>query len=155
MFELNFRDDRYLPFEGAMCIRTGRCACRRRTAVRSTTTPSPMSSCICATRRDGGSAASVPPEASTRGQFLISLRHDFPLTWRALERAEGHRATAEAVEGIVPLRERDATVTTGTVRTWFEPATHADALATSHTVEGQAGVPIGSDRPAGSVGLVR
>ena len=42
LFELNFRDERYLPFEGAGAICRGASSCRT-TPTRSTSTPSPTS----------------------------------------------------------------------------------------------------------------
>ena len=97
VFELNFRDERYLPFEGAGAISKWRARTARPNSGNSTTTPSPTSIMqLRYTAIDGGDKLGrdrrrnrcSPPSrpsrtsAATEGLFAaFDVRHEFPDEW--------------------------------------------------------------------------
>jgi hypothetical protein len=91
MFELNFRDDRYLPFEGAGAISRWRIALPPDTNAFDLNTITDVVLRISYTARDGGdglrdAARSAFSPTSTDGpprtfQRLFSLKHEFAVEW--------------------------------------------------------------------------
>lgn len=82
LFELNFRDDRYLPFEGAGAISRWRIQLPLETNRYDRNTISDVIMHLRYTAREGGDAlhaAALPPQSS--GARLLSLRHEFPTAW--------------------------------------------------------------------------
>ncbi|HET8924381.1 MAG TPA: choice-of-anchor D domain-containing protein [Candidatus Acidoferrum sp.] len=87
MFEVNFRDERYLPFEGAGAISTWQIDLPKDTNAFDFETISDLILNLNYTARDGGdalrlaarsAAASQPPAPVPR---LFSLKHEFPSEW--------------------------------------------------------------------------
>jgi hypothetical protein len=96
MFELNFRDERYLPFEGAGAISTWRIEMPRDTNAFDFGTISDVILKLNYTARDGGRtlqaaardalgllpwAAATASSSSTSLVRLFSLKHEFPTRW--------------------------------------------------------------------------
>ncbi|HYV03016.1 MAG TPA: neuraminidase-like domain-containing protein [Blastocatellia bacterium] len=89
LFELNFRDERYLPFEGAGAISTWRIELPKETNRFDFNTISDVIIHMKYTARDGGEALkkvaleSVNQKASEAGARarLFSARHEFPSEW--------------------------------------------------------------------------
>jgi len=82
MFELNFRDERFLPFEGAGAISRWRIQLPLETNRFDRNTISDVIVHLRYTAREGGDglrAAALPPQTS--GARLLSLRHEFPTAW--------------------------------------------------------------------------
>jgi hypothetical protein len=87
MFEVNFRDERYLPFEGAGVISSWQLRLPKDTNAFDFETISDVILNVNYTARDGGvalrqaargAAASQPPAPASR---LFSLKHEFPTDW--------------------------------------------------------------------------
>ena len=90
IFELNFRDERYLPFEGAGAIRGGALICPRITTPSISTLSTDVMLHLKYTAREGGDLlrkAARQALHSNRGQAdtplgrLFSLKHEFPNDW--------------------------------------------------------------------------
>ncbi|MCG8475658.1 MAG: neuraminidase-like domain-containing protein [Cytophagales bacterium] len=90
LFELNFRDDRYLPFEGAGVISDWKISLPLENNAFDFNSISDVILHFNYTARDGGSTLAVPaleelqsliPESSVK---LLSLKHDFPNSWHQL-----------------------------------------------------------------------
>lgn len=82
LFELNFRDDRFLPFEGAGAISRWRIQLPLETNRFDRNTISDVIMHLRYTAREGGDAlrtAALPPQNG--GARLLSLRHEFPTAW--------------------------------------------------------------------------
>ena len=82
MFEVNLRDERYLPFEGAGAISTWRIDLAQANNAFEVDTISDVILHVRYTARDGGDvlAAAVPPP-SAAGVRFFSAKHDFPSDW--------------------------------------------------------------------------
>ena len=104
MFELNFNDPRYLPFEGAGAISSWRLELPSTIRPFDYATISDVVIHISYTARDGGldlqtevnadmlsaiNQLNAPAEGGTMSR-LISLRHDFPATWAQLFSGEAN-----------------------------------------------------------------
>ncbi len=95
LFELNFRDERYLPFEGAGAISTWRISLPPDTNRFDFDTLSDVILHLNYTARDGGqplaSAArsAVIDETPREGAQLLNLRRDFPSRWHAFLHPSG------------------------------------------------------------------
>ena len=82
LFDLSFRDERYLPFEGAGAISRWRIALPIETNRFDRDTISDVIMHLRYTAREGGEglrAAALPAEPG--GARLLSLRHEFPTEW--------------------------------------------------------------------------
>jgi peptidoglycan hydrolase-like protein with peptidoglycan-binding domain len=102
LFELNFRDDRYLPFEGAGAISRWRIQLPLETNRFDRNTISDVIMHLRYTAREGGDglrAAALPPQTS--GARLLSLRHEFPTAWHRFLNAEAD------MEQLLVLRRMD------------------------------------------------
>ena len=108
LFELNFRDERYLPFEGRGAESTWQFSLPTAFKAFNYDTIADLVLHIRYTARDGDAAYSssvalglvdvvnaIETAASPVGlKLLVSVRHDFPAEWRALQ-AEGDDARRE------------------------------------------------------------
>jgi hypothetical protein len=102
LFELNFRDDRYLPFEGAGAISRWRIQLPLETNRFDRNTISDVIMHLRYTAREGGDAlraAALPPQSS--GARLLSLRHEFPTAWHRFMNVEAD------MEQLLVLRRMD------------------------------------------------
>jgi len=89
LFELNFRDERYLPFEGAGVISRWRFALPKQHKAFDYSTISDLIIHLHYTARDGGETLAVPARdnvealLSSAGKLhlLLSIRQDFPDEW--------------------------------------------------------------------------
>jgi hypothetical protein len=89
LFELTFRDERYLPFEGAGAISRWRIELPLETNRFDRNTISDVIVHLRYTAREGGEAlraAALPAESG--GSRLFSLRHEFPTEWHRFQHAE-------------------------------------------------------------------
>ena len=104
LFELNFPDERYLPFEGRGAESTWQFSLPTEFKAFDYDTIADLVLHIRYTARDGGGAYSASVAsgligalnviATNRLKVLVSLRHDFPAEWRALQ-VEGDDARRE------------------------------------------------------------
>lgn len=104
LFELNFRDERYLPFEGRGAESTWQFSLPPEFKAFDYDTIADLVLHVRYSARDGGAAYSTSVASGlvaalnvirTDGlELLVSLRHDFPAEWRALQ-AEGDGARRE------------------------------------------------------------
>jgi hypothetical protein len=104
LFELNFRDERYLPFEGRGAESTWQFSLPTEFEAFDYNTIADLVLHIRYTARDGGAAYSSSVASGlvaalnalpTSGlKLLVSVRHDFPAEWRALQ-VEGSDARRE------------------------------------------------------------
>src|SRR6476661_7606961 len=83
MFELNFRDERYLPFEGAGAISRWRIELPIETNQFDRSTISDVVVHLKYTAREGGKSLKDVALATlpTDGVRLFSARHEFPTEW--------------------------------------------------------------------------
>ncbi len=122
VFEVSFRDERYLPFETAGAISRWRISMPSATNAFDTSMVTDAVLKLCYTARDGGDllrtqalqAATLPPvpqqtaaaSLAAPGQTdrtrLFSLKHEFPSEWYAML----HPADASAQYGQMPLQLR-------------------------------------------------
>jgi peptidoglycan hydrolase-like protein with peptidoglycan-binding domain len=82
LFELNFRDDRYLPFEGAGAVSRWRIQLPLETNRFDRNTISDVILHLRYTASEGGEGLGTEAlPAQTTGARLLSLRHEFPTAW--------------------------------------------------------------------------
>lgn len=101
VFEMNFNDERYLPFEGAGVISDWKISLPKETNMFNFNSLSDVIIHVNYTSRDGGSVlgeaataalkAMLPPNAAV----LLSLKHDFPAEWNQLLSNTNHEMTFE------------------------------------------------------------
>ncbi|AKT43565.1 neuraminidase-like domain-containing protein [Chondromyces crocatus] len=125
LFEVNFRDERYLPFEGAGAISSWKLDLPHECQAFDVGSLSDVILHVRYTARDGGeilrqhaSAALATWLADDEGPLpplakLVSLRHDFPVAWQALLDPSGTQELTFALEHElfpVPLRGKKLTI---------------------------------------------
>lgn len=100
LFELNFRDERYLPFEGAGAISTWHLELPRESNQFDFNTISDVILHLRYTARDGGAVfrKAVLATLPTAGSQLFSVKHEFPSEWQRFL-----HPTAEAPERTLAL----------------------------------------------------
>lgn len=101
VFELNFNDERYLPFEGAGVISDWKISIPKETNMFNFNSLSDVIIHINYTARDGGSALRQPALEAMRENLpqnaavLLSLKHDFPAAWNEMLLNATHEMTFE------------------------------------------------------------
>ncbi len=101
VFELNFNDERYLPFEGAGVISDWKISIPKDTNMFNFNSLSDIIIHINYTARDGGSVLRQPAldamkaKLPTNAAVLLSLKHDFPAAWNEMLLSDTHEMTFE------------------------------------------------------------
>ncbi|MEI6349208.1 MAG: neuraminidase-like domain-containing protein [Bacteroidota bacterium] len=99
VFELNFNDERYLPFEGAGVISDWKISLPKDTNMFNFSSLSDVIIHINYTARDGGSVLAEAATASLHKMLpknaavLLSLKHDFPAEWNEMLLNNSHEMT--------------------------------------------------------------
>lgn len=132
LFELNFRDERYLPFEGAGAISTWQIELPKDTNAFDFDTISDVILQLRYTARDGGAA--LQAAASKAAQLLIadaarqplarlfSLRHEFPTEWhRFVNQTRDHKQKFAIDQDRFPFHLRTKTIEIGEVQLFVLP----------------------------------
>jgi hypothetical protein len=133
LFELNFRDERYLPFEGAGAVSTWGLELPAQLRLFDYDSISDVIVHISYTALDDGAfrqsvesaiAGALTQHASTVGLHrLFSLRHDFPSVFHRLLHAEGAQTvTFELGAQHFPAFLSDRTITAGGAAVYLQPA---------------------------------
>jgi hypothetical protein len=134
MFEVSFRDERYLPFEGAGAISRWRIELPRDTNAFDVDTLSDVVIHLAYTARDGGAmlkeAASaavvrIPPKRDGLTR-LLSARHELPDAWHRFlhpaPSATSHRLDLELSKARFPFLYKGKTITITDLRILMKPA---------------------------------
>jgi hypothetical protein len=129
LFELNFRDERYLPFEGAGAISRWRLELPRDTNALERDTITDVILRLQYTARDGGAplqqaarTALVSDPSATSGARLFSAKHEFAAQWiQFLTPTNPALATLDLDFGRerFPFQLRGKTVTIGTIELYL------------------------------------
>jgi hypothetical protein len=133
LFELNFRDERYLPFEGAGAVSTWGLELPAQLRLFDYDSISDVIVHISYTALDDGAfrqsvesaiAGALTQHASTVGLHrLFSLRHDFPSVFHRLLHTEGAQTvTFELGAQHFPAFLSDRTITAGGAAVYLQPA---------------------------------
>jgi hypothetical protein len=118
MFELNFRDERYLPFEGAGAASSWTFTLPKEFRAFDYSTISDLILHVRYTARDGGTTAAAPAVARVKSWLksqqdtgplclMLSLRQDFPLAWATLKQGgAAPEATVTLTDTFLPYFAR-------------------------------------------------
>lgn len=136
LFELNFRDERYLPFEGAGAISSWRLELPTEFRQFDYDTISDVIIQMNYTARDGGDTFKQMANANLRENIniwldaskesgfkrLFSLKDEFPKEWNQLLTEKDHTTKLEISHRHFPLMMRDRKLTVNAVYFYLEPA---------------------------------
>lgn len=161
LFELNFRDERYLPFEGAGAISRWRIELPRTFRQFDYDTISDVVLHVRYTARDGGTPLRGAAVASLTQQLkdeavqpqtrLFSLRHEFPSEWHRLcnvaDAAGDHSQTISLAKQRFPLLFQGGTITINSVEIFGAPRNRSPDAAPDMKMS-LAGPPGTPDLPA-------
>jgi Tc toxin complex TcA C-terminal TcB-binding domain len=145
MFELNFHDERYLPFEGSGAVSHWRIDLPKDTNAFDTDTVSDVILRLSYTARDGGAplaakaraAAVMPPSraqtlaaadpafpAQSGLKRLFSMRHEFPTEWSRfiapIQPGSPQSLLFQVAEDRFPFRSRGKSLTIGGASIYFQ-----------------------------------
>jgi hypothetical protein len=151
LFELNFRDERYLPFEGAGAISSWRLELPDEFRQFNYDTISDVILHMNYTARDGGDTFRNEVKGSIENQLntlvneltdkavgltrLFNLREDFPNTWKALGSASGEPTKINLNHAHFPFFLRDVNITIEKISLFFEPNKDGDGLPTEEDMK--------------------
>jgi hypothetical protein len=122
LFELNFRDERYLPFEGAGAISRWQIDLNHANNAFDISTVSDVVLHVRYTARDGGSdLAQVVPPPNWNGARLFSAKTEFPDAWYAfLNPASGSPTlTLPLQRNMLPFQAQQGTLTSSGATLFF------------------------------------
>jgi hypothetical protein len=141
LFELNFRDERYLPFEGAGAISSWEFELPSKIKAFDYDTISDLILHVRYTARDGGQKLATAARTGLDGELnraagnhlvhLISVRHDFPQQWAAYRAATSGSLTLKLTDECFPYLFRTRVQIVASEIKWYSDSGLISGAATT------------------------